>query len=79
MIRIPIKNGDIDGALDKFATAKKEQGRKFDEQVSAFFAPKADGALTAESAPKAESAPEVKKPAKAPSYQSILARSRRMG
>lgn len=79
MIRIPIKNGDIDGALDKLATAKKEQSRKFDEQVSAFFAPKAEATLTAESAPKAESAPDVKKPPKAPSYQSILARSRRMG
>ncbi|RDV03483.1 hypothetical protein [Undibacter mobilis] len=67
MIRIPIKNGDIDAALDKFKAAKKEQNQKFDEQVAAFFAP------------KGQDEPEQKKPAKAPSYQSILTRSRRMG
>lgn len=65
MIRIPIKNGDIDAALDKFSAAKKEQSRKFDEKVAAFFAPKGED----EPAPK---------PAKAPSYQSILSRSRRI-
>lgn len=68
MIRIKIKKGNIDAALDEFNAAKKEQNRKFDEQVAAFFAPKAEAEV------------EVgKKPAKAPSYQSILSRSRRMG
>lgn len=68
MIRIPIKNGNIDAALDKFNAAKKEQNRKFDEQVAAFFAPKDDDE-------------PGQKPAtpRAPSYQSILSRSRRMG
>lgn len=67
MIRIPIKNGNIDAALDKFNAAKKEQNRKFEEQVAAFFAPKAEE----------EAEPQPAK--RAPSYQSILARSRRMG
>jgi len=67
VIRIPIKNGNIDAALDKLKVAKDEQNRKFEEQVAAFFAPKADNET-------------VQQPAKrAPSYQSILARSRRMG
>lgn len=70
MIRIPIKNGNIDAALDKFNAAKKEQNRKFDEQVAAFFAPKTEAEVELEVG---------KKPAKAPSYQSILSRSRRMG
>lgn len=69
MIRIPIKNGDIDAALDKFNAAKKEQNRKFDEQLAAVFAPKGEG----------EGEPEQKPAKRAPSYQSILTRSRRMG
>lgn len=68
MIRIKIKKGNIDAALEEFNAAKKEQNRKFDEQVAAFFAPKAE-----------ENAEAERKPAKAPSYQSILSRSRRMG
>ncbi len=75
MIRIPIKNGDIDAALDKFSAAKKEQARKFDEQVANLFVAKADP--VAAPAPQAE--PERKAPPPAPTYQSILARSRRMG
>lgn len=67
VIRIPIKNGDIDAALDKFSAAKKEQNRKFDEQIAAHFAP------------KGQDEPAPTKPAKAPSYQSILTRSRRAG
>lgn len=69
MIRIKIKKGNIDAALEEFNAAKKEQNRKFDEQVAAFFAPKAEVEV------------EVgKKPApRAPSYQSILSRSRRIG
>lgn len=70
MIRIKIKKGNIDAALEEFNAAKKEQNRKFDEQVAAFFAPKAE-----------ENAEAGQKPAapRAPSYQSILSRSRRMG
>lgn len=67
MIRIKIKNGNIDAALDKFNAAKKEQNRKFDEQVAAFFAPKTEAEAEA-----------GEKPVKAPSYQSILSRSRRI-
>ena len=68
MIRIPIKNGNIDAALDKLKVAKDAQNRKFEEQVAAFFAPKDD-----DEAGQKQAAP------RAPSYQSILARSRRMG
>ena len=67
MIRIPIKNGNIDAALEKFNAAKKEQNRKFDENLANFFAPKAEGEDGQKPAPRA------------PSYQSILSRSRRMG
>jgi len=67
MIRIEIKNGDIDAALDKFKAAKKEQNRKFDEQVAGLFAPK-----VAE-----EAGPQPVK--RAPSYQTLLSRSRRAG
>jgi len=67
MIRIQIKNGDIDTALDKFNAAKKEQNRKFDEQLATFFAP------------KVQDQPEQKPAKRAPSYQSLLSRSRRAG
>lgn len=67
MIRIKIKKGNIDAALEEFSAAKKEQNRKFDEQVAAFFAPEAED--------EADQKPALR----APSYQSILARSRRMG
>lgn len=71
MIRIKIKKGNIDAALEEFNAAKKEQNRKFDEQVAAFFAPKAEAEVEVEVG---------KKPApRAPSYQSILSRSRRIG
>lgn len=75
MIRIPIKNGNLDAALEKFNAAKKEQSRKFDEQVANYFAPKADGEAAAKAVPQA--APKAAP--RAPSYQSILSRSRRMG
>jgi ribosomal protein S21 len=67
VIRISIKNGNIDAALDKFKAAKKEQNRKFDEQVAAHFAP------------KGQDEPEQTPAKRAPSYQSILTRSRRIG
>lgn len=67
MIRIKIKKGNIDAALEEFNAAKKEQNRKFDEQVAAFFAPKGEDEAEQKPAPRA------------PSYQSILSRSRRMG
>ena len=67
MIRIQIKNGDIDAALDKFKAAKNEQNRKFDEQIMTFFAP------------KVQAEPEPKPAQRAPSYQSLLSRSRRAG
>ena len=67
MIRIQIKNGDIDAALDKFKAAKNEQNRKFDAQLDNLFSP------------KVEEQPEPQPVKKAPSYQSLLSRSRRAG
>lgn len=77
MIKIPIKNGNIDAALEQFNAAKKEQSRKFDEQVANFFAPKADADVAQNPALRAPKA--VPRAPSAPSYQSILSRSRRMG
>lgn len=75
MIRIPI-NGDIDAALDKFNTAKKQQEKAFNERVAAVLA----GPAQAQPAtPQQPSPPQQPKRPPAPSYQSILARSRRMG
>lgn len=70
MIRIPI-NGDIDAALDKFNTAKKEQDKAFNERLAAVLA----GPGQAQQ--QQQQQPQQRPPA--PSYQSILARSRRMG
>jgi len=75
MIKIQIKNGDIDAALDRFKAAKSEQNRKFDEQLANVFAPKTSG----EAAPKAAETPAAKPAKPAPSYQTLLSRSRRAG
>lgn len=75
MIRIPI-NGDIDAALDKFNTAKKEQEKAFNERVAAVLAGPAQ--VQAEK-PQAEPQPQQRQAPPAPSYETILARSRRMG
>ena len=74
MIRIPI-NGDIDAALDKFNTAKKEQEKAFNERVAAVLAGPAHRAPQ----PQQPLPPQQPKLPPAPSYESILARSRRMG
>ena len=79
MIRIPIKNGDIDAAIDEFNVAKKEQDKAFNERLANFLTPPKE-----QQQPKGQQQPS-KEPqsqpqrAPAPSYQSILARSRRMG
>ena len=75
VIRIPIKNGDIDGALDQFNIAKKEQEKAFNERLANVFAPvpKEPQVQQQPSQP-----PQPPRPP-APSYQSILARSRRIG
>jgi hypothetical protein len=75
VIRIPI-NGDIDAALDKFNAAKKEQNKAFNERVAAVLAGPAQ--MPAEK-PQAQPPQEQRKAPPAPSYESILARSRRMG
>ncbi|MBS0533350.1 MAG: hypothetical protein JSR72_04775 [Proteobacteria bacterium] len=74
MIRIPI-NGDIDAALDKFNTAKKEQEKAFNERVAAVLA----GPAHTQSAKPSQPLPPQQPRPPAPSYESILARSRRMG
>lgn len=74
MIRIPI-NGDIDAALDKFNTAKKEQDKAFNERIAAVLAGPSQ-AQPQQQQPQQQA--QQQRPA-APSYQSILARSRRMG
>ena len=74
MIRIPI-NGDIDAALDKFNTAKKEQEKAFNERVAAVLA----GPALAPAAKPLPPSPSQQPKPPAPSYESILARSRRMG
>lgn len=74
MIRIPI-NGDIDAALDKFNTAKKEQEKAFNERVAAVLA----GPAHVQPAKPLQPLPPQQPKPPAPSYQSILARSRRMG
>ncbi len=67
VIKISIKNGDIDSALNKFNAAKKEQNKAFDDKVSAYFAPKG----------KEQPEPQpAKRPA--PTYQTILSRSKRV-
>ncbi|MFA6267621.1 MAG: hypothetical protein WC670_18130 [Pseudolabrys sp.] len=76
MIRIPIKNGDIDSALAKFKTAKKEQDRAFEEKVAGIFSKKPKQQQAEQQQPQQKQEP--KRPA-APSYQTILARSRRLG
>ncbi|MCW5692829.1 MAG: hypothetical protein KIT48_10710 [Pseudolabrys sp.] len=75
MIRIPI-NGDIDAALDKFNSAKREQEKAFNERVAAVLAGPAQ--VPAGKPQAAPPSPPPQRPP-APSYQSILARSRRMG
>ncbi|MBS0249131.1 MAG: hypothetical protein JSR61_21160 [Proteobacteria bacterium] len=74
VIRIPIKNGDIDAALDKLNTAKKEQDKAFNERLAAVLA----APTTGQSAKPQPPQQQPKRPP-APSYESILARSRRMG
>lgn len=76
MIKISVKKGDLDGALNKLNAAKKEQNRAFDEQVAAFFAPKGKEAPV--QAPAPVSAPAQAARGTAPTYQSILSRSRRV-
>ena len=76
VIRIPIKNGDIDAALDKLNIAKKEQDKVFNERLAAVFAP---GAQPQQEEQKQPELPKEPKRPPAPSYESILARSRRMG
>ncbi len=77
MIRIPIKNGDIDAALDKFNTAKKEQEKAFNERLAAVFSPEAQPQQAQQQPQQPLPPQQPKQPA--PSYQTILARSRRMG
>lgn len=78
MIRIPIKNGDIDAALDKFSIAKKEQDRAFNERLAAVFSPEAQPQQAQPQQPQQPPQQQRQAPP-APSYESILARSRRMG
>lgn len=74
VIRIPI-NGDIDAALEKLNVAKQQQQKAFDERVAAVLA---GPAQAPPQQPQAQQQQQQQRPA-APSYQSILARSRRMG
>ena len=75
VIRIPI-NGDIDAALDKFNAAKKEQDKAFNERLAAVLAAPAQAQA---GKPQQPQQPQEPKRPPGPSYQSILARSRRMG
>lgn len=77
MIRIPIKNGDIDAAIDKFNVAKKEQDKAFNERLANFLTPSKDQPQQPKGQQQPSNEPQ-RAPAPAPSYQSILARSRRM-
>jgi hypothetical protein len=76
VIRIPI-NGDIDAALSKFNAAKKEQDKAFNERLTAVLAGPPQARPEKPQAQQSGQGQPERPPA--PTYQSILARSRRMG
>ena len=81
MIRIPIKNGDIDAAIDKLKVAKKAQDKAFNERLANFLTSPNEQQPTGQRQHQQPSNEPQQQPQRspAPSYQSILARSRRMG